>query len=458
MSDRPARSASASTPKEAPLRQVLGATLIYALRWLGVAVVVGVVLAPVAAGFEAVLWWSEARLLRWWLLGLPMVGGLVVGWLIRRARRVGGTGTQEYIGGFERGERLPGWLSPAKWLASVVTLGTGGSGGKAGPMILVGASAGSVLSRWLRADRGEGPDLGALVGAGAALGALFGTPLAGGLMAAEILHAEGIQYRGLFAAVIASWVGAGVRGLLSRPHIQQALVAFEKVEVTAGGSMGGWAWPGWVLAAVVTAAVSLGFILLYGWAEGQFRRRLRRVALRPVVGAAVCWGLGVVGLLVVVSAGGEHPGGVLGTGEGLLSLAVAGGPLVVLVFFLVGKALATAGTVASEGSGGLVFPALIVGGLSGAAVVAAAQGLGVRVPAELPLVGMAGALAAVLNVPVAAAVLLIELFGTRVTVPVLVGTVVGFVVGRPWVVYRYSGLGGPSGVARGPTRGPAPPG
>ena len=46
-----------------------------------------------------------------------------------------------------------------------------------------------------------------------------------------------------------------------------------------------------------------------------------------------------------------------------------------------------------------------------------------------------------INVPVAAAVLLVELFGTEVTVPIVVGAVVGFVIGRPWVVCRYSRLG-----------------
>lgn len=450
MNDRLTKPASPSTPEDAPLTQVLRGTVGYALRWLGLAVVAGVVLAPVVAGFEGVLGWCERHLLGCWTLGLPVAGGLLVGGLLRWLGRLGGTGTQEYIGNFERGERLPGWLAPMKWLASVLTLGTGGSGGKAGPVILVGASAGSALSRGLRVDRPGGPDLGALAGAGAALGALFGTPLAGGLIAAEILYAEGIQYRGLFTAVIASCVGAGLRGLLSTPHVTQAVTAWTQTQGGAAARPGGWGWLFWLVAAGVTAAVSLGFILLYGWAEREFGRRLRGVVLRPAVGAAVCWALGGVGMWLVPEAL-RHRGGVLwGTGEGLLALAVTGGPLAVLVLLLVGKAVATAGTVGSGGSGGLVFPALILGGLSGAAVASCCRGLGVVPPAELPLVGMAGALAAVVNVPVASAVLLVELFGTRVTAPVVVGAVVGFVIGRPWVVYRYSGLAGrPSGPGGG---------
>ena len=50
----------------------------YSFRWLAVAVLAGVVIGPVVAAFEGVLTWSEVHLYRFWLLGLPLVGALVV--------------------------------------------------------------------------------------------------------------------------------------------------------------------------------------------------------------------------------------------------------------------------------------------------------------------------------------------------------------------------------------------
>ena len=87
-----------------------------------------------------------------------------------------------------------------------------------------------------------------------------------------------------------------------------------------------------------------------------------------------------------------------------------------------------------------MFPALILGALGGAAAQAGGQAVGLPTSTALPLVGMSAALASVLNVPVAAAVLLVELFGTEVAAPVALGAVIGFVIGRPWMVYHYSRL------------------
>jgi len=225
MSEWPPRLEGASESEPTPVARALRGAVPHSFRWLVVAVLTGLLLGPVVAVFEGALTWSELHLYRFWLLGLPLVGALLMGLLAGRDERLAGNGTQEYIGTFERGGRLAARLSPMKWIVSLLTLGSGGSGGKAGPMILVGASAGSALSRGLRVDPGGGPDEGALTGAGAALGALFGAPLAGGLMAAEILYSEGIHYRGLFPAIVASCVGAGVRGFFSTPHIGQAVLA-----------------------------------------------------------------------------------------------------------------------------------------------------------------------------------------------------------------------------------------
>jgi len=435
MADSPSRR-STLFPGFPSVGRVLGDTLGYSLRWLVVAVVAGVVIGPLVGLFEDALTLSEEGLFKLWYLGLPIVGGLLVGLLIRAEPRVGGNGTQVYIENFERRGRLPGVLAIRKLMGSLLSLGSGGSGGKAGPVILIGGSVGSVLSRWFRVEEREGCDLGALVGAGAAMGALFGMPLSGGLIAAEVVYPASIHYRGLFATLIASCVGATARELLiGPPHIRAAVTAFRVMcgdELSAG-------WPDvlqWVVAALVASVVSLAFIVLYWWAERLFRTRLRVSVLRPALGGAVCVAVGL--LSTVVLPVGSPSVRVLGTGEALLKFALNGeGAVLMVVVLLVAKSLASAATVGSGGSGGLVLPALILGSLSGALVSASTLALGWTPAVVLPVVGLTATLGAVLNVPIAAVVLAVELFGTSVTVPAVVGTVLGFVIGRPWVVYQY---------------------
>jgi CIC family chloride channel protein len=223
--------------------------------------------------------------------------------------------------------------------------------------------------------------------------------------------------------------------IVGAPHVETAVEAFKVLAATSAGVAGVDVLL-WVVTAMVASGVSLAFIVLYWWAERSFFRRVRWGILRPVAGGLACAALGLLSLVVLPQ---QSPSvRVLGTGESLLTFAlVGGGSLVVVLALLLLKSLATVATVGSGGSGGLVFPALILGGLSGALVSAVVGGLGGTPPAVLPVVGLTATLGAVLNVPIASAVLAVELFGTSVTVPAVLGTVIGFVVGRPWVVYQY---------------------
>ena len=128
---------------------------------------------------------------RWILLALPALGGLLSGWLVfRYAPEAEGHGTDAAIqayhvkGGFIRG-RVP----LVKMIASAVTLTTGGSGGREGPIAQIGAGFGSFLATRLGLSARERRIMMA-AGIGAGVGSIFRAPLAGAMFAAEVLIME----------------------------------------------------------------------------------------------------------------------------------------------------------------------------------------------------------------------------------------------------------------------------
>jgi CIC family chloride channel protein len=145
---------------------------------------------PLYPSGEPPLWPATAQPLRpWLLLLLPAVGGLITGRLVfLLAPEAEGHGTDAAIATFHNQEgRVRLRASLVKKIASPVTLGTGGSGGREGPMSQIGAGLGSWVGRLFHCRPAEVRALMA-AGMGAGVAAIFRTPLAGALFAGEILY------------------------------------------------------------------------------------------------------------------------------------------------------------------------------------------------------------------------------------------------------------------------------
>jgi CIC family chloride channel protein len=127
----------------------------------------------------------------WWLVLLvPAVGGLVSGLIVFTwAPEAEGHGTDALIRAFHRGGgQIRGRVPLVKGVASVITIGTGGSAGQEGPIAQIGAGFGSFLARLLRLTPGERRLL-TLAGAAGGVGAIFRAPLGGALFGCEVLYA-----------------------------------------------------------------------------------------------------------------------------------------------------------------------------------------------------------------------------------------------------------------------------
>jgi CIC family chloride channel protein len=128
---------------------------------------------------------------RWVLLFLPALGGLVSGWLVYTfAPEAEGHGTDAAINAYhEKGGFIRSRVPFIKTIASTITLTTGGSGGREGPIAQIGAGFGSFLATKLKlSDRDRRIMMAAGIGAG--VGSIFRAPLAGALFAAEVLYKD----------------------------------------------------------------------------------------------------------------------------------------------------------------------------------------------------------------------------------------------------------------------------
>ena len=130
--------------------------------------------------------------LPWWLVVLvPAVGGLISGILVFTwAPEAEGHGTDAMIRAFHRGGGMIRTRVPViKSIASIITIGTGGSAGQEGPIAQIGAGFGSWLGRLLKLPPTDRRLL-MLAGAAGGVGAIFRAPLGGALFAGEVLYSS----------------------------------------------------------------------------------------------------------------------------------------------------------------------------------------------------------------------------------------------------------------------------
>ena len=392
---------------------------------------------------QRVLWGSRGDLLaivpavrpRWMVVAAPAAGGILIGlilWLSRR--RIKGESSGEGMASLIEAVALSGGkIAPRpvliNALAAVVTVGSGGSLGREGPMIRLGA----MISSWL-GQRLELPAhrLKILVGCGAAAGlaATYNIPIGGALFAMEVIL--GNFALEIFGPIVASSV---IATLIARSLVGNApLYAAPEYALTSGWEMllyVGLGIVGAVASVLFMAGVSLGSRLfaLLG------RSRLLPRPFQPVVGMAL---LGVLGLFVPLA---------LGRGYGIINLALAGElklsprlalPQQLTIFLLLGLALAklvaTALTRGSGGSGGLFTPSLAFGALVGGAYGYWMHSLWPHIASPYgayAAVGMAAVMAGTSHAPISAILILFEFTGNYdLILPVMLASILSSLVSR----------------------------
>lgn len=380
------------------------------------------------------------------LLAVLAGGGALSGWLVQRfAPDARGGGTSAAVRAFhDRQGRIPLAVPLTKLCASIATLGSGGSGGREGPISLIGAG----FASWFADRLGlTARDRRILLAAGIAGGvaALFRAPLAGALFAAEVLYSDAeLEAEVLIPAFLAAIVAYCSFSMLDGQLLADGLHATAGSLFSAPAGLGFSVsrlpeLVGYSCVAVFAAVGARAFIALLRRIGGRFEGMRLPFWARPALGAVAA---GMVAIAVLETARatglvapGEGPLGVIGSGYGAVQRAfelVGGGPRMVALFALIAlaKMLATALTVGSGGSGGVFGPSIAIGGCIGAAVGALLHGLPIAPPiAACTVMGMAGFLAATHRTPIAALLMVSEVIGNyHLLVPAMWTSAVAFLL------------------------------
>jgi chloride channel protein, CIC family len=359
----------------------------------------------------------------WLLVPIAVLGGLVTGWVTRRfAPEAAGSGSDTAIRAYYHAcGRVHIRVAVVKILATALTIGTGGSGGREGPMIQVGAGIGSWLAGWFGFGA-SGRRVLLAAGMGAAVAAVFRTPLGGTLFAAEVLNrSEEIESEVLIptgtAAVTAHMIAGAVLGW--GPVLPASTAQFSAPLHFAA----------YALLALVLVVLARMYVLVHHRMRGWFVRLPVPVAVKPALGAGLA---AIIGVSLYSAAGrDERALAVLGFGLGTLQQILikpdnfAVGLLIALAL---GKLVTTLLTVESGGSGGVFGPALIIGACGGGALGLLLQPLGpqwIPPPTAFLLVGMAGFFAAAAKTPFSTLVIVWELTGHFGLIAPALGVCVG---------------------------------
>jgi CIC family chloride channel protein len=355
----------------------------------------------------------------WFVLVVPVIGGLIYGPLIQRwAREARGHGVPEVMLAVAENEgRIRPPVTIVKALASAICIGVGGSVGREGPIVQIGSALGSTLGQLTRLPTAR---LRIIVACGAAGGiaATFNAPITGLFFGSEIILREvsldGLMATGLAAASadILSRALFGSGPFLSAvPH--NLVVSNDLTYLLV------------VLLAIVAGLIGVGFkTILYGMEDATDRLwRGRPEWARPAVGGVA---LGVVLLALPQMYGVGYP---------VMNEVVAGHIVVgLVVLFALGKILATSLTLSIGGSGGVFAPSLFVGAMAGEAFGLGAHALfgpAVGSPALYAVLAMGGVFSAAAQAPLTAIASVVEMTGNfTLTVAVIITSSVAAAVSR----------------------------
>jgi CIC family chloride channel protein len=344
----------------------------------------------------------------WFVLVAPVIGGLVYGPLIQRfAREARGHGVPEVmLAVAENGGRIRPAVVIVKALASAITIGTGGSVGREGPIVQIGSALASTLGQWVRMSESR---LRIIVACGAAGGiaATFNAPITGLFFGFEIVLRE-FSLDALFTTSLAAVTG----DVISRAFFGSAPF-FTAVPHDLGITNDG-TYLLIALLAVIAGLIGLGFkTVLYGmedFADELWRGRPEWA--RPAVGGVV------LGLLLLALPQ------MYGVGYAVMDSVIAGHVVIgLVVLFLVGKLVATSLTLSIGGSGGVFAPSLFMGAMAGMVFGTAVHhifGPAVGPPAMYAVVAMGGVFAGAAQAPLTAIASVVEMTGNfTLTLPVM---------------------------------------
>lgn len=391
------RDMSARLPGEA---MSLGKALKWILALAAIAALAGSAAALFLWGLDAA---TRQRFANPWLIYLLPVAGIAMGFYYRHLGRHVSSGNHAILGAVHREtDEVPIALAPSIVIATVATHLFGGSAGREGTAVQMGAVMGAGLGRFVAKTR-EAMHLMMFSGIAAGFGAVFGTPFAGAVFAMEFTGHR-ILSRKLLPCLLVALAADQVChawGIVHTPYPAAHLADFPKNWVPLAWKL--------ALAAAVFALASRFFVMASHFTAGKFREWFPHEALRGAAGGVL-----VVGLFMLA-----------GTGDylGLGVLAEHSDSLTLPRFFSAGvhapetawlwKLVFTVVTLGAGFKGGEVTPLFFIGAALGNSLAWL-----LHAPVDLFAgVGMISLFASATKTPCASIIMGVELLGWEMCIP-----------------------------------------
>jgi CIC family chloride channel protein len=353
---------------------------------------------------------------RWIMIGIPSLGGLISGIIVfGLAPETEGHGTDAMIDSFHRNRGIVRRRAPIiKTIASAITIGSGGSAGREGPIAQIGSGFGSILGSQLRVSDRERRIM-LLAGAAGGIGAIFKAPLGAALFATEVLYRkEDFEFEAIIPCILSSIVGFmiftfydGTGTVFHIPPLSLATPA---------------QLPFYAVLGFTCAALGYLYVkFFYQTRDSLFGHLKLSKKLRPAVGGLM---VGLIAFFLPEVLGGGYKW-IQSAIDGHLTLEI----MAVLVF---AKIAATSFTISSGGSGGVFAPSLFIGAMIGGSLGDIFHRLFPHIaapPAAFVLVGMGGFFAGVAKVPIAALIMVAEMTGGyNLIVPMVIVSSVSYLI------------------------------
>ncbi len=351
----------------------------------------------------------------WYLkILIPVIGGLIVGPIIYfLAPEAKGHGVPEVMQAILlKGGKIRPRVAIVKAIASSITIGTGGSVGREGPIIQIGSSIGSTIGQFFKLPSNR---LKTLVGCGAAAGiaAAFNAPVAGALFAMEIILME------FTAAQFSPIVISSVMATVVSHSLEGDFAAFQ---VPAYSLVSPYELIFYFILGLIAGLVSFLFIKTLYYSEDFFDNRFHIPEyFKPAIGG---FGLGLLALYFP---------DILGIGYNSIENALHGNMLWYLAFALIFmKILASSVTLGSGGSGGIFAPSLFMGATLGCFFGGFVHSYFPEISADAgayALVAMGGLVAGTTRAPITAIIIVFELTGNyHIILPLMITCITSMIL------------------------------
>lgn len=388
----------------------LGVNIHYFLKWTVISIVVGS-LGGLTGGLfsKGVALATNFRLSHDWTLYFLPVGGIVIVFLYQFFHEGNNKGTNMVIESISSNEEVTPASGPLIFISTIITHLVGGSSGREGAALQLGACIGNVLGKAIRLDEKD-KKVAIMCGMSTVFAALFGTPLAAAVFSMEVISIGIMYYAALMPCLFSALIGASIAKRMGIPPEAYHVADMPVFSVGTVSVV--------VILAVLCAVVSILFCVMLHKAHHLYRHYFKNPYIRILTASAILI------LITLLSGTRDYNGSSMALIENAME-----GSVRYEAFFM--KMIFTAVTLSAGFKGGEIVPTLCVGATFGCAF----GNLFGFSPALCAACGMAAMFAGVTNCPVSTMLIALELFGAEGMAYYAVAVAVSFTLSGYYSLY-----------------------